>query len=148
MRLVIGIGNEHRRDDGVGPAVARRLGQTPLPHGVRVEALAEATALLDLWRDAGQVFVIDAVRAGGRPGAIHRWDAAARPLPVHLSPLSSHGFGLAETLELARALRRLPPRLIIYAIEGADFGHGPGLTPALERAADRLLRRLMAEIST
>ena len=47
--VVIGIGNDHRRDDGIGPAVAAAVAARGLP-GVRVHrCAAEPTAILDAW---------------------------------------------------------------------------------------------------
>ena len=52
-RVVIGIGNPYRRDDGVGPALIEALETTGLP-GVRlVAADGEPAALIDASQDAG-----------------------------------------------------------------------------------------------
>ena len=67
---------------------------------------------------------------------------AAGPLPART--LSTHGFGVADAIELARSLGRLPERLDVYAIEGADFGHGDELTPAVAGAVAALARELTA----
>ena len=47
--LVIGIGNDFRRDDGVGLAVAAELAKRRLP-GVRVmTAIGEPASILEAW---------------------------------------------------------------------------------------------------
>ena len=48
------------------------------------------------------------------------------------SDISSHGFGLAHAVELARALGRLPSRLIVFAIQGETFDYGESLSEILE----------------
>jgi hydrogenase maturation protease len=146
--LIIGIGNRYRRDDGAGCAVASRL-HNIAGAGVRVITPDDAGgALMDLWSDADRVFAIDAARSGAAPGTIHRFDAVASPLPTGLlHPHSTHGFGLAESIELARALDRLPPQLIVYAIAGEGFDPGVGLTPDVQRAADEVARRIQDEIA-
>ncbi len=62
---------------------------------------------------------------------------------------STHALGLGEAIELARALGRLPGRLLVYGVEGADFGTGEGLSPAVTAAlgplADELLRKARVE---
>jgi hydrogenase maturation protease len=37
---------------------------------------------------------------------------------------SSHALGVGEAIALARALERLPSRLVDYGVEGARFGAG------------------------
>lgn len=142
--LVVGVGNRYRRDDAVGPLVADRLAE----RGFRgVEASGEGAALIEAWNSEQTVVLIDAARSGAEPGTVHRFDAAAQVLPSGLFHYSSHQFAVAEAIELARALGRLPERLIVYGIEGADFAHGEGLTPAVEAAADALTERIAEEFA-
>ena len=132
---VIGLGNEWRGDDGVGIEVARRLGGRELG-GEPIE-LAEALA------GEPEVTVVDAVSSGAPPGTVHTFDASTEPLPARLFGASStHALGLAEAVELARSLGRLPDRVVVYGIEGSSFGFGKGLSPEVERAADRLVEEL------
>ncbi len=100
---------------------------------------SDPARLLVLWEGAGHAVVVDACASGASPGTIHRGDAGR---PVH--PASTHGFGVADAIALARSLGRLPQRLDIYAIEGADFGYGDGLTPAVAAAVDELADELRA----
>ena len=144
--LLIGVGNEYRGDDGVGIAVARLL-RDRLPATVRIlELSGEGTVLMDAWRGAESVIVVDAVQSGAAPGTIHRFDTRELPLPSGLFPCSTHSFGVAEAIEMARALHELPPRLIVYGIEGEDFGDGNGLTPSVQRAVDDVARQISNEL--
>ena len=63
-------------------------------------------------------------RRARRAGTIHRLDASERELPAELFRASTHHVGLAEAVELARALGRLPARTVIYGIEGESFEIG------------------------
>ncbi len=141
MVLVIGVGNEYREDDGVGVWVARRLAA----HGLRaVERSGEGAGLIDAWSGAARVIVVDAATAGAAPGTLHRFDATRTVLPRGVFRCSSHDFGVAEGIETARVLGRLPPALELYAIEGARFGHGTEMTPAVAAAAGRLVDDLLS----
>ena len=131
---VLGIGNEYRGDDGVGPYIIRRLKLRGLPAHVELKT-GEAASLIDYWNGAHTAIVVDAVAANSEPGKIHRFDAHERPLPRRLFDASTHAFGLAKSVELARALDRLPPRLIVYGIEGKNFDMGSGLSPEVRQAA-------------
>ena len=63
--VVIGIGNEYRRDDGAGLVVARRI-RAAAP-GLRVrEESGEGAALIEAWRGAEIVVLCDAVHSGSR----------------------------------------------------------------------------------
>lgn len=130
---MIGIGNAARGDDAAGLLAARRLG------GVEVEG--DATAVIDLLAGAREAVLIDAVRSGAAAGTVHRVDIGTLPAGLP-RPASTHLIGLAEALELARALGRLPPRVTVYGIEGARFAVGDAVSPAVATAVDRVVAEL------
>lgn len=133
---VIGIGNPLRADDGAGAEVVRRLAGR-VPPEVRLLALSgEPAELLDAWDGLDAVVVVDAVRTGGTPGMIHRLDASDTPLAARTGSPSTHGLGLAEALELGRALGRLPARVIVVGIEAGDDSDGDVLSAPVEDAID------------
>jgi hydrogenase maturation protease len=145
MTLVIGIGNADRGDDAVGLEVARRVQAAALP-GVAVTRVEDdQLALLDAWEGADGVYVVDAVRSGGTPGTVYRFDTSAAA-GARFRHRGTHTFSLADVVELARALHRLPARLVGYGIEGADFGLGTGLSPEAEAGAQAATRRLLGEL--
>lgn len=144
--MVIGVGNEYRGDDGVGRRVARELrGRAPRTTAI-LEATGEGTALLESWTGAESVVIIDAVASGASPGTIHRLDARAQALPAGLLHTSTHAFGVAQAVELARALGQLPRSLVIYGIEGKTFDPDTGLSPEVEHAAGEVVERILREI--
>ena len=143
--IVLGAGNLFRRDDGAGLAAARRLRET-LPGGVRViEKEGDLASLLDAWAGAEAVVVIDATSSASPPGTIRRFEAHERPLPSVFSRSSTHAFGVAEAVELARVLGRLPASVVVYGIEGRDFTAGEGLSPDVAAAVDEVVRRVTEE---
>jgi len=137
--VVIGVGNEFRRDDGVGPAVARALAAT----GIRAEISdGDPVRLMEAWDGAATVVIVDAVRCTPSvPGSWHR-----TTLPHTVPVASSHGFGVPEAVELAEALDRRPEELVIYAVEVADVGFGTGLSPAVAAAVAPLVAAVRAEL--
>jgi len=145
--LAIGIGNRSRRDDAAGLAVAERL-RAQAPSDLAVEVWERPPVeLIDRWADADRVVVIDAVRSTARPGTVHRFDATAAPLPAATFRCSTHGAGLADAIELGRALDRLPRRLIVYGIEARDDGFGEALSSEVQRAVASVTARVVAEIA-
>ena len=146
--LVIGLGNDYRGDDAVGHVVARRL-KAIAGDAVRVlEESGEGAALIETWKGADFVILIDAVHSGGTPGTIYRFDAKTEPIPGSFFHYSTHAFSVAEAVELARALNQLPHRLVVYGIEGKTFDSGVGLSPEVEAAADEVLRSVKEELCT
>ncbi|HET9076592.1 MAG TPA: hydrogenase maturation protease [Acidimicrobiales bacterium] len=164
-RVVIGIGNPYRGDDGAGPEAARRV-RAGTPASVEVvEHDGEPAGLLDLWDNAEIAIVVDAVRSDGvrsdgvRSDGVrsdgrdprlrfHRLeldaDAGDSPVP---SAVSSHGVGPGDAVELARVLGRLPRRLVLYGIEGVNFEPGLGLSPEVEAATSVVADRIVKEVS-
>ncbi|MBN8928619.1 MAG: hypothetical protein BGO51_28105 [Rhodospirillales bacterium 69-11] len=143
-RLVLCCGTPGRGDDGVGPAVAARLRAMAVP-GLRVEAIpGEATALLAALEAHADVVLVDAALSGAAPGTVRVIDCGAgETVPVGRTA-SSHGFGVAEAIGLARALGSLPARCRIYAIEAEDFTIGGSLSPAVAAAAARVAAEIAA----
>lgn len=146
MTLVIGVGNNYRRDDAVGVAIARALREKNLRHVQVLEQSGEGTALLEAWRGAGRVILIDAVRSGAAPGTIFRFEAHRQSIPTKFFHSSTHDFGVAEAIELARTLGQLPKSLIVYGIEGKDFSLGEGLSPEVAHAASQVLDKILNEL--
>ncbi|MEQ9038878.1 MAG: hydrogenase maturation protease [Silicimonas sp.] len=142
--LIVGIGNRFRMDDGVGPWVAKGLQRAGLE--TRVHA-GDGTGLLDLFEAHDDVILVDSTRSGAAAGSMVAIDACLAPLRADMFHYSTHRFGLAEAVETARALGRLPQRLWVYGIEGKDFGAGIGLSECVERSAIALVADLGADLS-
>ena len=144
--VVIGIGNEFRRDDGAGPAVIGQL-RDQVPAGVKLVITdGEPTRLIEAWTGAVLAVVVDAVRAEPpHPGQVHRF-VVDRPGAGVARPASSHGFGLDDAIALALALDRMPGRLIVHAIEAADLTQGTGLTQAVATAVGTVAAAILDDI--
>jgi hydrogenase maturation protease len=147
LPLVIGLGNPDRGDDGSGLEVARVL-KPRLAGRARVEECAtEGIALLELWRDADRVLVVDAVVSGAIPGTVHRFEAADGFSPGVHSATSTHGLSLAEAVALGRGLGCLPRHLVVYGIEARDVAVGSAISPPVARGVQEAVDRIVAELS-
>lgn len=145
--LLVGVGNPHRQDDGVGIAVVRRL-RSLLPDGVEcVESTGDLLAFMDIWQSYEQVIVIDAMYSGRAAGEVIRFDASQQSLPADVRFPSTHAVGVSETLALARVLNRLPSKLVLYAIEGKQFGEGEGLSAEVAKAVESVVSYILQELS-
>jgi hydrogenase maturation protease len=145
MRVVIGIGNPDRGDDAAGLAVAR-LVRADAPAGVTVIELdGDQLALLDAWDGAAEVYLVDAARFGAEPGSVVRFDADTT-LGGEFSRVGTHLLGLADAIELGRALHRLPARLTGFGIEGAGYELGAPLSAEAEHAARTVAEQILREL--
>ncbi len=143
--VIIGVGNDFRRDDGVGPALVESIRPLHLPAVRLVVADGEPTQLLDAWTSATLAVIVDAVLVEGPvPGRIHR--TSVDQIAHGARSASSHGLGVTEALLLGRALDRLPQRMAVYTVEAADLGFGRGLSPAVANALPDLTRAVLAEL--
>ncbi|HTX75845.1 MAG TPA: hydrogenase maturation protease [Terracidiphilus sp.] len=143
--LIIGVGTAYRNDDAAGLIVAERL-RARLPEGASVIAHeGEGVSLMEQLADCEAAVLIDAMCSGTEPGTIRRFDASAQSPPAQMFQHSTHAIGIAEAIELGRALNKLPHRLIVYGIEGRDFDAGMQLSPAVESAIETVSHRVLEE---
>jgi len=147
MRIVvIGIGNAMRGDDGAGIEVASRLRELVPPHVEVVACDEEPSRLIEAWEGADAVVLVDTVTSGAPAGTLHRFDASETPIAARVLRSSTHAIGLAETIELARALGRLPRHVVVHGVEGASYESGSALTPDVAMAVGRLVDTVLAEL--
>jgi hydrogenase maturation protease len=134
---VIVLGNEAAGDDGAALAAARIAGAD----GNLEVVLAgrPGVDLLELLDPGAPTVLVDVVQTGARPGALVELplDAILDRI-VASAPTSSHGFGPAEVLTLARSLGRVLPRGVFLGVEGARFETGAQLTEGVEDAIPAL----------
>ena len=139
--LIIGCGNRQRGDDGTGILVAEQLRESGIEAITRI---GEAADLIEAWKGADDVIVVDAVVTGAPVGTLRVWDGRAPLAPVSTTA-STHGFGVAEAIELARVLNRLPTRLRVYGVEGRRFESGAEMSPEVRGAIEEVVRKIMAD---
>jgi len=142
MTRIIGCGNLHRMDDAAGVLVAERLRELGIPAEIQSGGAFE---LVESWYKDEDVILVDAVVTGSPVGAVHLWKG--KPLKVPSNPqVSSHGFGVAEAINLARILQLLPKTLTVYGIEGKEFGIGERVSPAVLASVEQVTQQIAQAI--
>lgn len=145
---IIGIGSPFG-DDRLGWVVVEALQHSAVlaaAGGERISFLIldrPGALLLTHWHDADCVIVVDAVRSGAPPGTRHRLEPGEW---AATESVSSHGFGLAAALELARVLDDLPPHLVLHGIEIDPSNAGFSLSEPVWRALSGLVRAIEREV--
>jgi hydrogenase maturation protease len=138
--IIIGLGNEFRHDDAIGLIAARRLRERGVP---AEEHEGDLATLMDRWKRADGLILIDAVTSGGVPGTLHRLDVSTSPLNREVFKNSTHALGLADAVELSRTLGTLPARVYVFGVEVKDVSAGVGVSPEVERALPVLLEEVL-----
>ena len=146
---VIAIGQQAAGDDGVGYAVLDRLRADGVPPDVELVRADEDAALVTLLETPRPVVIVDAVLGSpaGRVVDVAPADLAA----AGVTPVSTHGIGIAQAIELARAVAReafAPSIRIIGVTIERPARYVQALSPAVAAAvgpAAERVRRLVAE---
>jgi hydrogenase maturation protease len=143
--LVIGVGNDFRRDDGVGLAVAAEIARRRLP-GVRVmTAIGDQASILEAWSGVPLAVAVDAAMGeGATPGRIRRWTPGDDDRPA---VVSSHALGLQQTYALGQAIGQIPGKLVVFTVDIEDISHGLTLTPAVAAAVPAAVEEVLAELA-
>ncbi len=144
--LLVGVGNRTRGDDAVGPEVAARVESLGLP-GLRVVVCDEPLALLEHLAGHDPVVVVDATAPAGSPGRLRVVPLGAAPLGRDRPGLGTHGLGVAEAVELARATGRLPARVTVVGVEAETFALGDPLSPRVRDALDGAVRAVVGSLA-
>ncbi|MDZ4856866.1 MAG: hydrogenase maturation protease [Nitrospirota bacterium] len=144
--LVIGVGNAWRGDDAVGLQAARRLRVSLGPSVEVIDAEGDGLAILDLMEGIDHVILIDAVKGGGQPGTTVRLDLSVGSRWGTVVPCSTHAMGIADAIDLARALGRLPKQIILYGIEIESVESGAPISDAVREGLDIVVEQVYREV--
>lgn len=143
--LVIGVGNSDRGDDGAGLQLVELLeaGRTAATRLHTARCQGDLTQLLDLWAAQDEVIVADMITLqDAAPGEVCWFDVGSEPLPYAVA-CSSHSVSLAQAIELARTLGRMPQRLQVVGIVGSMTELGQGLSAPVAAAVRKLAGQLL-----
>ena len=99
-------------------------------------------------KESKKTVIVDAFDNGQPAGEIVRLDVSTRSLPASLKQTSTHAFGLAEAVELARVLGELPDEIVVYGVQGENFQPGNTLSAAVDDAIEACCRKIHAEFET
>ena len=145
--MVLGVGNLLFTDEGVGiHAVQTLLEQYEFPPNVSIEdGGVLGINLLGIISEADQLIVVDAIKNGGAPGALHRLQGDDIPKRI-LAKNSLHQVDLLEALTLCQALDKVPETVIV-GVEPEDIETlGLELTPPVQEKMGDLIAMVLKEL--
>jgi hydrogenase maturation protease len=132
---VIGYGNPHRGDDGIGPYVVHRLrDELRGEDGITFCSLHQLDpVLVEELRTASRLILVDATLESLDSGV--RW-TRVRP-GTEVSSQGTHHLNPSTLLGLLERFYHRYPRTWLVSVQGRDFGFGEGLSPETQVNADR-----------
>lgn len=139
--MLIGVGNHDRGDDSIGPLVADAV-QSRTDQVVTIDREGDLAVLPLLWDNGDDVLIVDACRSSNPVGTVRLID------PDDLEGgigLSTHGMSVAEAIQLARRLGRMPNRLRLLGVAGLRFGH-ESMSPELRDVFPAVVTAVLAEL--
>lgn len=141
---VLGLGSPFG-DDQAGWRVASGLLAQAMPAHLIIESHDRPGArLIELMSNVSLVFLIDAVKTGHELGFIHRFKN--KEIDDFYPLMSTHDMGVAQALQLGRALDALPKTVILYGIEVDSIALDNVLSKPVQRAIDEVVARLTKEL--
>lgn len=142
--LVLGVGNPFRGDDIAGWAVIDAL-KGKVPDGVElIKVRGEISELLDFFGKYSIIYLIDACSMKAPLGFYQRIDAIQNSMP-DTPQTSTHGLSISQAVDLAKIIKQMPSKLIVYAINGDQYNIGTTLSPSVAKAAQIVVQNILKE---
>lgn len=148
MIHVICFGNLWQGDDGFGIRVFERLrSRRDWPAHVKVfEAGTAGLAALDYFEGCSKAVIVDALKAGGAPGEVHRLTLDEIAVPDETYSLHNIGVNhLLAAMTAAFAGRDIPDVVVIGAEAGEIDPFTDRLSAALESALEPVVELIARE---
>jgi hydrogenase maturation protease len=146
--LVLGIGNDILRDDGIGPKLAIKMEEVdPLEDVAYQTTTLGGLDILELIQDYQTVVFIDAIKTrGGVPGTVYEYSLEDFQETLHLSNL--HDISFLTAIELGKKMNmQIPDRISIIAVEIVeDMEFGEQFTPPLQEKYPAIIQEVKGKI--
>jgi hydrogenase maturation protease len=144
--LILGVGNLLLSDEGVGVHVAQKMMKMDLPPEVQVvEGGTDGFGLVNVILEADRMILIDAVKGGGQPGSIYRFDIDDCPPYPDLFKTSVHQISILEVINLS-SLIGSPPQTTIIGVEPQCLNMGMELSPQIEAKLPKIIQMIKEQV--
>lgn len=147
--VVLGVGNILLKDEGIGVHVVRVLQEMMPEQRPDLEIIDGGTApdAFLLLNGVYKLVIVDAVRAGGTPGAVYRFHPDDIRSLNSIS-LSVHQVGVLNSLQMMALAGSSPEEVVIIGVEPAEIDWGLELSPGLSQRMPQVLKVVVDEIAT
>ena len=142
--MILGLGNEILKDDGIGPKIVGDLAKEYNQKNISFKSASlGGFDTIELLKGYHEVIIIDAIKTpDGIPGSLYILDFDNYKETAHISNL--HDISFLDALKLGKRLNiLLPEKLSILAVEIIeDMEFGENLTPELEKRYPGILNEI------
>ncbi len=146
---IVGVGNRLLGDEGVGLHIIDNLSQIPMPSHVKIiDCGCDLLSLMAYLNKPQKVLVIDAIRAGGKPGQIYRFDFDE----LHAVQNEMHSAHQVKTADALELLKQVCPcltdcEITVMGIEPKEIKLSEYLSREVGQSISALTRLVLEEIS-
>ncbi len=146
--LIVGVGNPLLGDEGIGVYAVRNLSQLPLPPDVDLlDCGCDLLNLVSYIYKPKKIIIIDAIRAGGKPGRIYRFDLDELET-IQTTTRSAHQL---QTVDALRLLKKVCPclsrcEIILIGIEPKAMELSGDLSEEVTESMADLTRLVLEEL--
>lgn len=143
--LILGIGNEIKRDDAVGLIAARTISEKINDVDVD-EASSGGLPILDKIEGYDKVFIIDSVMTeDGKPGDCYY--LTLEDLEGGSNRIDSHSIDLKTMKKMGEEIGKKMPEIHIFAIEVKElYQFGTELTEEVEEALPQIISEILETV--
>ncbi len=149
--LVVGMGNEYRRDDGIGVVVARHLKSiVGRSDDVDIVEAVDASNIIDMMEMGYKKIIIVDALPFNTVGEVYRFrKGSLLNMNGHLiHPSSTHAMDIIEAVRLAETLGIANDiDVVILGVGSKDFGIGKGLSKELEERMEMVVGEVIKEMN-
>ncbi len=146
--LIVGVGNPLLGDEGVGLHAVRNLSQLPMPADVSLlNCGCDLLNLVSYIDKPKKIIILDAIRAGGKPGRIYRFDLDELQT-VQTQTRSAHQL---QTVDALRLLEKVYPclnscRITVIGVEPKAMALSGDLSQEVKASIADLTRFVLEEL--
>ncbi len=143
--VVIGVGNLLLKDEGIGVHTIKALQEVNIPHEVKVIDGGTSPDLIAYSEAGDKLIIIDAAKAGGKPGTIYRFqphDLSSEAEGVR----SAHELGVEQSLKMMRLIGNEPKEIVIIGVEPKEIDWGTELSAELQQKIPQIIEVVLREI--
>jgi len=147
--IVVGVGNRLLGDEGVGEHIIDKLSKIPMPtHVSIINCGCDLFSLMSYLNKPRKIIVVDAIRAGGKPGKIHKFDYSE----LGVSQAEMHSAHQVATRDALRLLKQVYPGLAnceitVIGIEPKTIELSTDLSKEVKGRIADVTRLVLEEIS-
>ena len=139
---VVGIGSPFRSDDIAGHLVIDLLNEKIGEKVVLKNVLGDPAELINIFSSFNSFYLIDACQ---NLDSWQRIDLSKESIEDESAKTSTHGFGLSDSINMAKNLNLLPNKLILYALNGYNYEVGDTVSEKTLISVESVVEAILKE---